>query len=52
VVNLAMAEDRYLTDQLRELRIYCTRQHIPDRPVERTGVPEHTSYATYTVTGL
>jgi hypothetical protein len=49
-MNLAMAEDECLTDQLRELGIYCTRQYIPDRPVERTGVPERTSYTTYTVT--
>jgi hypothetical protein len=47
-----MAEREYLTDQLRELLIYYTSEYIPDRPVERTGVPEHTSYTTYTVTGL
>jgi hypothetical protein len=28
------------------------RERISDRPVERTGVPERTSYTTYTVTGL
>jgi hypothetical protein len=47
-----MAEREYLADQLRELEVYYTSGYIPGRPVERTGEPERTRCATYTVTRL
>jgi hypothetical protein len=52
-VDLASGRDRMSDRPVeRTLEYIVQDKHIPDRPVERTGVPEHTSYTTYTVTGL
>jgi hypothetical protein len=44
-----MAEDKVYRP-VERTEIYYTSEDIPDRPVERTGVSEHTGYTTYTVT--